>query len=200
MQQRGCNTWEGGICAMCQGMIKRGERIPYFETKSGCTPEKWWVGKWYFPKRPFLRVVGVSFREGIYSNKSRVRCVRGGQLMKDMIFPYSWDMNTHTHTHTHTCIYIYIYTCMRTSSKTDHQLLDDDHDVFKGLVMVAGPFHGTFNVQLKQPKIQEWCTTLPKFNSSPLKKVTFPIGKDHLPTIIFRGWAMLNCLGYDVVV
>ena len=31
---------------------------------------------------------------------------------------------------------------------------------------------------------------LPKFNSSPLKFSTFPIGKDHLPTTIFQGRAV----------
>ena len=198
MQQRGCNTWEGGICAMCQGMIKRGERIPYFETKSGCTPEKWWVGKWYFPKRPFLRVVGVSFREGIYSNKSRVRCVRGGQLMKDMIFPYSWDMNTHTHTHTHTCIYIYIHVCVHLQKLTIN---------FWMMTMMCSKVW--WWLQVRSMVLSTCNSSNLRFRNDVLPsrsltvrpwKVTFPIGKDHLPTIIFRGWAMLNCLGYDVVV
>ena len=34
-------------------------------------------------------------------------------------------------------------------------------------------------------------TTLPKFNSSPLKSYRNPIGKDRLPTIIFRGYVKL---------
>ena len=40
-------------------------------------------------------------------------------------------------------------------------------------------------------------TTLPKFNSSPLKSYRNPIGKDRLPTIIFRG-KLLNFRGVRV--